>query len=273
MTRARRLRDLTVGTGSLAAALAACVLPDREINIVDEDIQNKHAVRIIEPTQLSTEAEDACDAALAALKVPLDCQLGDPTTVLPHFLDPTSKDPKDPAKSYNFCSCPPGMKSSVLLPSSTLYVEDRPDAADQDVELFAAALLDPRADSKEPHRAVRYTDFISPEDPLLEVSDLEYQPLKRPKPQVRTLIVGGEPDIDPCNDANDTPLTRGFHTLRLMVTDRPWYRTDPDDTDGQAGVPDIAAGATFDETTYVFHCDDQTDAHCLTECAAPGEGP
>lgn len=268
---------LAFGTGlfGLAVTVLSCVLPDRDINIVDEDIQNKHAVRIIEPTQLSAEAKVACDAAFAALQIPLVCQLGDPATSLPHFLDPASK-PIGAATSYDFCSCPPGEKSSVRLLTFTLYVEDRPDDVDEDVELFAAAQLDLRPGSVDPHLSVRYTQIIDPDDTLPdETAELDYRPLKRPKPQIRSLTFGLDEATDLCNDANDTPLAPGFHTLRLIVTDRPWFQPapDPDHPDvtppDQPGVPDIAGGATFDTVTYVFHCDDPTADHCQEACAPP----
>lgn len=270
---------LALGTGALIlAASLSCVLPDRDINIVDEDIQNKHAVRIIEPTQLSATAKVACDAALKALQIPLVCQLGDPATSLPHFLDPAYKHPSDKGISYDFCSCPAGEKSSVKLNTFTLYVEDRPDDLDQDVELFAAAQLDMLPGSIEPHLSVRYTQIIDPDDTLPdETAELDYRPLKRPKPQIRSLTFGLDGKTDLCNDANDTPLAPGFHTLRLIVTDRPWFQPapNPDHPDvtppDQPGVPDIAGGATFDTVSYVFHCDDPTAQHCQDACAKPEE--
>jgi hypothetical protein len=51
-----------------------------------------------------------------------------------------------------------------------------------------------------------------------------------------------------------------------MVTDRPWFTTEPVaiGTEGGEtmsvtleGVPDIAAGATYDIESYVFHCYDE----------------
>ena len=137
---------------------------------------------------------------------------------------------------------------------------------------YAAALLDLRPESLDPQNSVRYRDYIDPLQPLDLDDQLNYTPLKRPDPKLRVLNIGGEARIDLCNRANDTPLEAGFHELRIIVTDRPWFKADPDDVEGQAGVPDIANGATFDTTSYIFHCDDKTVDHCkMDDCVKPTE--
>jgi hypothetical protein len=84
----------------------------------------------------------------------------------------------------------------------------------------------------------------------------------------------GDKRVDLCNDVDslDKPLARGYHTLRLIVTDRPWFS---DDSGPKFGVPDLASGATYDTLTYIFHCDDKTnpdDDHCVTECVPRSGG-
>ncbi len=260
----------------VGGTLGACVLPDRFIQIVDENIQNKHPVRLVEPTPLSFEAQKACDDEFDGKL--LLCQPGEPEFVLPHFLDPAYADPTEQnALIYNFCSCAVDEESSVQLNSFDLYVEDRPDDVDKELsKIYAAALLDLRPGSLDPQNSVRYRDFIDPLQPLGLDDQLNYTPLKRPDPKLRVLNFGGGSTVDLCNDAIDTPLSRGFHTLTIIVTDRPWFTAPPDDGDEdgkiQAGVPDIAGGATFDTTSYIFHCDDKTNAHCMTECAAEPTG-
>lgn len=260
--------------GSIGGSVVGCVLPDVDIQIVDENIQNKHAVRIVEPTPLTDEAQDACDEGFTGK--PLICQPGEPEFVLPRFLDPTYPDPKsNNALIYNFCSCDraAGEESKFQLNSFNLYVEDRLDDVDKGPSpLYAAALLDLRPESTDPQNSVRYRDYLDPLQPLDLDDQLKYTPLKRPDPKLRVLNLGGDGTIDLCNRANDTPLKAGFHELRIIVTDRPWFRPDPDDVEGQAGVPDIANGATFDTISYIFHCDDKTVDHCkMEDCAKPTE--
>jgi len=271
----RKTRPLLLGAALLGGSmvgdlLVGCILPDRDIQIVDENIQNKHAVRFVEPTPLTPEAQEACDAGFKGKDA--ICQPGEPELVLPHLLDPNYLDPESGTYIYNFCSCDhaAGYESRNKLLPFPLYVEDRLDDVDKDPSpLYAVALLDLRPGATDPQNSVRYRDYISPLQPLDLEDQLDYSPLKRPSPKLRVLNVGGANEVDLCNGANDTPLTRGYHELRIMVTDRPWFKADPADPEGQAGVPDIANGATFDTTWYIFRCDDKTDEHCLTECFKP----
>ncbi|MBA3550337.1 MAG: hypothetical protein H0T76_28010 [Nannocystis sp.] len=278
MTPTRRLLILLggiLGGASTGGASIGCVLPDRDIQIVDENIQNKHAVRFVEPTPLSPQALDACDAARGD-DLGL-CQPGEPEAVLPTYLDPTYLDPGSNTLIYNFCSCDraAGEQSLNQLNEFSLYVEDRLDDVDKSASpLYAAALLDLGPNSLDPQNSVRYRDYIDPLRPLDLDDQLEYKPLKRPDPLLRVLNVGNGNPIDLCNRANDTPLRAGIHELRIIVTDRPWFKVDPEDVEGQAGVPDIANGATFDTISYIFRCDDKTAEHCQKiDCVKPMEQP
>jgi hypothetical protein len=279
-TRPLLIRCKAIFGGALVsgAVLFGCVLPDRDIQIVDENIQNKHAVRFVEPTPLSLEALDACEEELGN-KTSL-CQPGEPEDVLPHYLDPTYRDPtNNDALIYNFCSCDlaAGEESNVELNAFTLYVEDRlDDKSPSPSKLYAAALLDPLPDSIYPQDSVRYRDYLDPLRPLDLDDQLAYEPSKRPLPLLHALNFGYGERIDLCNRADNNPLKLGYHELRIIVTDRPWFQATPkalEDEAGipQAGVPDIAGGATFDTISYIFRCDDKTVPHCLTDCSVPTE--
>ncbi len=247
-----------------ALALAGCVLPDVDIVIVDEDVQNKHAVRFVESIQLTADARDTCDAELEAPKV---CQPGEAAVALPAFLDPA-------IKTYQFCACDLLQEDTRKLPATTLYVEDRKNDVGQDLaNIYAALQLDIDAAETEPYRAVAYRDIVNPSAPLKKPAEINYAPPKRPPEnagrELRELRLG-EPEnrMDLCNGASNRPLGRGFHTLRVIVTDLPWFNPGVEDTDRQPGVPDLAGGATFDTLSFTFYCDDKTnpDGVCATQC-------
>lgn len=246
----------------VALALAACVLPDRDIQIVNEATQNRHAVRIVEPIELTDEALVACEEAAQKTNQEACPQPG--INPLRHFLDPA-------VDEYNFCACDVLEEDSRKLRAVTLYVEDRDEDRDGKYDsLYAALQLDLVQDDPDPDHYIQYTGFVSPTVPMTE-AELEYEPLGRPDPHLRLLELGTSDDrIDLCNDV-DRPLALGFHTLRLIVTDKPWFI---DDQGPQYGVPDLAGGASYDTATYVFYCDDKTnklDDHCLDQCV-PKEG-
>jgi hypothetical protein len=250
----------------LAAALllSACILPDRDINIVNEDIQNKHAVKIVEPIELTDDARLACEEAAAEADEEVCPQPG--TNPLPHFLDPTIEE-------YRFCSCDALETHSKKLRETTLYVEDRDEDRDKTPDtLYAAIQLDLNPDDPNPHLYVAYEYLVNPAIPLSLDNQLEYQPIKRPDPKLRELKLGtGDRRIDLCNDAGSQPLAPGFHRLRVIVTDRAWFVDE--DGNSKPGVPDLAAGATYDTADYVFHCDDrETNDDCKTECVPEGGG-
>jgi hypothetical protein len=272
--------------------LASCVLQDRNIVIVDEDVQNKHPIRFVEPTPVTIEAANECLAVLvAAKKFKAVCQPSVPETVLPAFLDPDytveGDDPDDAVYPYRFCSCDQGKEDTNKLLETTLYVEDRKDDVGENLgNLYAALQLDLRPSELSPQDQVQYVQFVNPLVPLVELEEeLEYEPPRRPPTaagrELRAVKLGfTERRMDLCNDAGQ-PLTRGYHTLRVIVTDAQWYLPmDADEAARQAGVPDIANGATYDTLTYTFFCgryqaagpDDMppaVDAHCNEQCKTP----
>jgi hypothetical protein len=94
----------------------------------------------------------------------------------------------------------------------------------------------------------------------------------------------GRGTIDLCNDDGGRPVSPGLHNLQFMVTDRPFFRppllgpdAEPVEIDGvplfgprQCGVPDLAAGATYAVTHFVFSCrlaGEETDPLGECDCA------
>lgn len=236
----------------LALSAASCIIPDRQIEVTNEDIQNKHPVRIVEPVELTEDATIACqDAANEANEMTEICpQPG--IRALPHFLDPLLPT----SDRYAFCACDKGERYSKSIVASTLYVEDRDDDPKNGLdEIYAAIQFDLDPTTRRPDQYVRYQSFVNPQVSLPLDDQLKYKPVKRPDPNLRLLELGvTDATIDPCNDVGelDQPLAPGYHTLRLIVSDRPWYTND--EGQQQPGVPDLASGATYDTRTYVFHC-------------------
>lgn len=263
---------------SLTAGLS-CVLPDLEIGTDDEKITNKQAVRFARSFALTDEADEACikkEEDEGCLQPAVD-----PRDVLPAFLDPN----KNP--SYDFCSCGDDERDNNALGQFTLYVEDRDeDTRDRTAKdkIFAAILLDLNPRHAYPNDSVKYTGYVDPAVKLEPVG-FDYKPALRPDPHLRELTLGDETQrIDLCNRASNDALSEGYHTLQIIVTDRPWFQYVNENGQKltQTGVPDIAGGATFDTTTYVFHCDvkraDNKDTlydegHCNTQCKNPDEEP
>jgi hypothetical protein len=267
---------------SIATGLS-CVLPDLEIVTEDEKITNKQAVRFARSFVLTAEADSACikdeeDEGCVQPAV-------DPRDVLPPFLDPRYvADGK--TLPYDFCSCGAGERDEGALPLFTLYVEDRDeDTKDRTPKdrIYAALMLDLGPRDTRPYESVAYPSYLDPSQEL-ELAGREYEPALRPPPHLRELTLGDESQqFDLCNRAGGGPLTEGYHTLQIIVTDRAWFQFV--DSNGQTltqtGVPNIAGGATFDITTFVFHCDGKRDddegtkgyneGHCKTQCKGADE--
>lgn len=274
---------------AMALAGLACVLPDKEIEFEDEAISNRNPVRLVEATMLTAEAELSCETEPDEKYAdPGTCpQPGvDPTDVFPHFLDPnhTRPDRDDPnrlIRPFLFCSCLHDKADSNTL-LYTLYVEDQDEESrsrDPRDKIYAALLLDVPQGAVKPDRHVDYLRYVDPERQL-DLSEAEYKPRRRRDPQLRELVlgieVGGDDQIglDLCN-GGDAVLSPGYHSLTVMVTDRPWFQP-PGNGSRHFGVPDLAAGATFDTMTYVFYCGSEAAEGdpdgCATRCQLPGQG-
>jgi hypothetical protein len=264
----RPVTGLGLATGLLA--LVACILPDRDIVIVDENVQNKHPVRFVEPIPITEEALDTC-LSLKEVMPSEVCQPSDPERVLPHFLDPTITE-------YNFCSCgfDTPEEDSRKLRATTLYVEDRRNDLSQPLDpIYAALQLDLQPAETDPAQKVEYISYVNPNVALKPDNDLKYEPPRRPDTgrELRQLNLGNsEEPIDLCNGTG-MPLRRGYHTLRVVVSDAPWFSPTGEDDVRELGVPDLANGATYDTLEYVFYCDDKSNPdnpHCNDQCQPKG---
>lgn len=265
--RPRRLIGLALVVGASVGLGVACLIPDSKIQVLSTDI-NLFPVRFVEAIPLTMEARCSCSATACECPMPA-------FTGLPPFLDPA-----DPG--YQFCSCGENREDTGRLPGISFFVEDQ----DQDVDgeatdqIYAVALLDwdpSLGDTASDY--IAYTNYLDPRQPLdLFFSSYETLVLKRPRPYVRSMTFNLD-GFDLCNGAGRT-LAPGFHTLTIMATDRPWFTregtavgTGDSGADSSAdplegglvtleGVPDIAAGATYDMQSYVFRCFEEGDVEC-----------
>ncbi len=263
----------TASLAILLAASAGCILPDDGIVVSDPQLLNRSAVRIVEPLRLSQEANDACDELDPDIENEICPQPPpNPEALLPHFLDP---------QEYLFCSCPMGSVDSEAQPNFEIYVEDR----DQDVDgnyddIYAALLLDYTPENSKPYKSIRYREYVNPQDPIPQAGS--YQPLGRHNQTLRVLGLGNaDRNFDFCNGATDTALEAGFHTLTVIVSDRPWFTPEDVMLEGeeilegviQEGVPDFVEGATFDLSTYVFYCTAADEDPCQSSQCKTIEEP
>lgn len=245
--------------GLVVLAGLACVIPDKDI-FVEGIVSNPNPVRIVEPFEgvpqfLDSECSEILKPICDFEVCPRCPQI--PPNGVPSFLNPDDLE-------FDFCACPVGEVDRNAFGEFVIYAEDADKAADDSPSdsLLAALLLD-QPDGT--HRLVypgSYTTVGT--DP----GTLPYeQVIGRPRPLVRQFVIG-DPEtatVDLCNRTGlGAPLEPGFHTLRFLVTDRPWYA----DAEGrtQVGVPDLAAGATYDMRTYTFHCEDPESMQCQDQC-------
>jgi hypothetical protein len=249
------------------AVAAACIIPDREITF-EGGPDNAFAVRIIERTPLPMEMIDICNADPVKQKDLIDLRFcPDVRRSLPSGL---IEDPDGP-----FCICPNG-EDERAIPAFTIYAEDGDlDGDDPRDRLRGVFLLDPDPVDDEPNLAVAFNEYwaIGDEAVRVDAEDLEMpdpaggrtapNEARDFTPQWRFRIDNGSGFVDLCNGADD--IEPGLHNLRFMVTDRPWFERPQlvDDmmvgTISQPGVPDVAGGATYAVTNYVFECIDEID--------------
>jgi hypothetical protein len=241
-------------SGLFALAMGfACIIPDRDIQVRTTDF-NLYPVRFVEGITLTEEARCACSPTC-------ECPLPE-FTGLPAFLDPSLPENR-------FCICGENKVDEGALPGVFLYVEDQDEVDGEPADLLkAAALLDwsptlgvPATDY------VAYRDYLDPGSELfISVSSYENDVIKRPRPYVRSIELELNAEFDLCNGAG-RPLEPGFHTLSFIVTDREWSKrvTDEGMEVTNDGVPDIAAGATYDLQTYTFQCLAEPDCVCAEQ--------
>lgn len=244
---------------TLAVTTAGCVLPDRDIVLKGQ--YNAHAVRIVEPTYLNRSARNAiCNAET---KEHCSAQLSIPP--IPHHLDP---------ETFPFCRCADRRsKDPKRLPSLRILIEE----GDQD-PIYTALLLDSPASQQSPAFWEYFSAFVDPTKPrgmrpsLPPDPSLHWNPYHRGGGPLREIVLGNENGLDLCNANPRIHLSGGWHTLTVLVTDRPWHVPDKGNHPSYA-IPDIAAGATFARTQYSFYCrvQDSKDPNSC-QCSGPERG-
>lgn len=265
MTHALHKVAMLCGAAALGIGIA-CIIPDQDIQVLISDV-NTYPVRFVEGIPLDESARCACSSSTCECPLP-----GSPG--IPTFLNPDDS-------AYRFCICSENKIDAGRLYGVEFYVEDQDeiDGVPSD-SLYAAALLDwdpTSGDSAFDY--VAYRGYLDPRRPLdLWYSSYEQAVIKRPRPYLRSILMRDLTGrFDLCNGAG-RPIGPGYHTLTLIVSDRPWFQqegavieTTSGDGDGDPqetmaitldGVPDIAAGATYDTQTYVFRCLEETDENC-----------
>ncbi len=267
-------RGASIATATSVLVLAiGCILPDQGINIV-RDGNNEAPVRFVEPVFLSEFARcacqpESCDPDDTARHDPDDATCPQPIgSGLPHFMD------GDADLQYSFCACAAAGFDPNRLAATQLWVEDQ----DKDDSIFAAAFLDlelakgdasdPSSNGKEYLRAtiqphVPLIDIVSPQVDFREdhpVRELRFTSGFSPT---------GDEVLDLCNPPG-SPLSPGWHTVTLVVTDLPWASYSSGGIEySLAGEPDVANGATVDTTTYTFKCLSSVDGAC--DCESPSD--
>lgn len=257
------------GAWALAAAVAGapaagCIIPDAGI-VVQDEFLNVGAVRIVEPTPVTGRADEDCAERTTLSGCPR----------IPDTLPSGLIRPERP-----LCVCPTGSFSAGG--GFDIFVEDPDIDAEGDPkdDILGALLLDIPPDADDPRDYLAYTGRLPPEAPAQRYRASEVQAIERPDPHLKYWSLGDRGRVDLCNDSDD-PVEPGLHELRLVVTDRPWYRPIMLDADGKpvrdedgeivlhdpvVGMPDLGAGATYDTTTYVFQCHDSAAPPPGIEC-------
>lgn len=249
-----------------ACASVGCIIPDADIAVQDEFL-NMGPVRIVEPTPVTERADDDCADRTTLSGCPQ----------LPDTLPSGLIRPEQP-----LCVCPNDSFNGGGG-GFDIFVEDPDIDAEGDPkdEILGALLLDMPADPTDPRDHLAYKDRLRPEDPAQRYRGTDLTTIERPDPHLKYWSLGDRGRVDLCNDNDEKRLDPGLHELRLIVTDRPWYRPlmidamgDPVlDEDGEPmleepviGMPNLAAGATYDTTTYVFQCFDSANPPPGIEC-------
>lgn len=262
------------------ALCVGCILPDREIRF-ESGLDNESAVRIVQRAPMTPLMDELCN--------PEDPDDSDPR-FCPQVVRTRSSGLVLPTDG-DFCLCPNGDRRAV--DSFEIYAEDgdREGDAPEDT-LFGALLLDPAASDEDPQDTVAYAKYWQPGRAGERIPDGEdllgnrTAPPNGREPAGLTVFPLDDssdvPRIDLCNEAGRS-IAVGLHTMRFIVTDRPFFRPRARNLDGsfaseadgdpafgneQWGVPDLAGGATFATIDYVFECRDPTDPEADCSCDA-----
>ncbi|MCH9683311.1 MAG: hypothetical protein K0V04_17885 [Deltaproteobacteria bacterium] len=252
--------------GLYLVTVSGCIIPDSEISVQDEFL-NLHAVRIVEPSPVTERADSDCRERTSLSGCPRV-----PDTLPSGLISP----------GFALCVCQEGERDLGL--GFDVFVEDADidGQGDPTDDIIGALFLDMPDQPEDPRDFLAYTNHLPPEEPARRFRASDVQTIERPDPHLKAWTLGDQSRVDLCND-HDSPKDEfdGLHELRLIVTDRPWYRPALVDADGNAilddnglpsfadpvvGMPDLAAGATYDTASYVFQCFDASDPPEGVEC-------
>jgi hypothetical protein len=255
-------------TLAIAILVSACILPDRDIRF-ESGLENESAVRIVQRAPITAQMDELCN--------PEDPQDEYDDTFCPQVMRTRASGLVRPSAG-DFCVCPTGDQRTIL--PFEIYAEDADREGDSAKDaIFGVALLDPELAVDYPWDSIAYERYWTPGregerigDGSEQVNDRTAPPSGRDPVGLTVFQLGAtERDIDLCNQAG-RPIAPGLHTLRFMVTDRPFFRPSTffgeDEVFGQDqfGVPDLAAGATYATIDYVFECRDLTDEDADCDC-------
>ena len=270
-----------------------CIIPDDNIE-VEPPRTNEGAVRIVHSVGLTEEAVEACQ------RVPILGEAESQRETCP--LPPETLQPGliRSERGQNFCVCQDDFFDDNALGFVDIHVED----ADVDSktgeptdDIFGAFLLDVDLPSggqalteDDLRAAVAYENYLNPNEPaqLVQLGAGSYEePIGRPRTNLKSWRLGVDL-VDLCNDNDGAKLEGGpLHSLRLVVTDRPWYVPVAVNKDGQPlmdgdkfarqevdpllGVPDLPGGASYDVANYTFEClTEEVDAEVsVCNCVDP----
>jgi len=272
------------GIGSVIA-LAACILPDRDIRF-ESGLENESAVRIVQRAPITAQMDELCN--------PEDPNGDFDDAFCPQVMRTRASGLVRPADG-DFCVCPSPGGDRRAITRFEIYAEDADREGDRAKDtLFGVALLDPDLAVDYPWDAIAYDRYWEPgrageriSDGNEALNDRTAPPNGR-DPGCLTVFQLADPSpnrgLDLCNQAG-RQLAPGMHTLRFMVTDRPFFRPPAFGNDGEAfeqdgdpvfgaeqpGVPDLAAGATYATIDYVYECRDLTDVDAECACEEAGE--
>jgi hypothetical protein len=262
-----------------------CIIPDAGIS-PERNSNNPGSVRLVQAVGVSGEANEACSDENPLF---LTCPVV-PDTVPFGLID---------SLDYPLCVCPDRDGNALL--EFDIFVED-PDLnhPESQESILGAFLLDLPAAAEgvpdDPSIYLAYQNYLPPTEPARSVplDEGSYRDAIGRTPPSLNLngwVLGRDAGVDLCNDNDNTKLAPGMHSLRLVVTDRPWYveveavidkngnevisiadgQPVRRDTPPHLGVPDLPGGATYATADFAFRCGDSNDEQIgpTCNCLAP----
>lgn len=289
------------GVVGLFAGTFACIVPDTGI-FIESQLLNPTPVRILSRPPLHPQMVALCNLSSAD---PLaERRISARFSEILRFCPETPSDRHRGLLRHRdgpFCVCPGATGIDTrALPMFDLYAEDA--GAEGDDTLYGVLMLDADLRSSTPGAFVAYDNFFprcsegerlgrdglwpdeAPDDPRQRYADFAQNPndpdapirepdrgaptSARDTPPLWRFSIGASDRLDWCNNNNHRKVSPGLHSVQFLVTDRPFFRPvrlDSRQGHEQCGVPDVAEGATFAVTHWVFQCLDGSDP--ANDCA------